>query len=240
MSAKMHSSWLSVLAALGMLLVPVADAVAQQRQPRAVKPSRVEIGGGLGWVGQSDAGTRDATFTGNQPGDDPDPFVFFRVNGRTSSGLVGSGWVGFNVTDSVGIEAGFAYSQPSLRTDITADVEGAPPTSIVTTTFKQTQVEGNVLYHFNRSRFDNDKTVPFLFAGAGVLTQQDSEDGIDETGQIYQAGIGFKWFSRVEQLRAKGVGLRVDFRYVLRDGGVDYSEGWRSFVAINATTTFAF
>ena len=82
--------------------------------------------------------------------------------------------------------------------------------------------------------------MPFLFAGAGVLTQRDSEDGIDETGQIYQAGIGFKWFSRVEQLRAKGVGLRLDFRYVLRDGGVDYSEGWRSFVAINATTTFAF
>ena len=109
----------------------------------------------------------------------------------------------------------------------------------MTTTFKQTQVEGNVLYHFNRARFDNDKTVPFLFAGAGVLTQRDSEDGIDETGQIYQAGIGFKWFSRVEQLRAKGVGLRLDFRYVLRDGGVDYSEGWRSFVAINATTTFA-
>ena len=149
-----------MLAALGMLLVPVADAVAQQRQPRAVKPSRVEIGGGLGWVGQSDAGTRDATFTGNQPGDEPDPFVFFQVNGRTSSGLVGSGWVGFNVTDSFGIEAGFAYSQPSLRTDITADVEGAPPTSIVTTTFTQTQVEGNVLYHFNRSRFDNDKTCP--------------------------------------------------------------------------------
>ena len=203
----MHSSWLSVLAALGMLLVPVADAVAQQRQPRAVKPSRVEIGGGLG-MGRT-VRRRHARCDVHRQSTGRRTGSVRLLSGERAhrSGLVGSGWVGFNVTDSVGIEAGFAYSQPSLRTDITADVEGAPPTSIVTTTFTQTQVEGNVLYHFNRSRFDNDKTVPFLFAGAGVLTQRDSEDGIDETGQIYQAGIGFKWFSRVEQLRAKGVGV---------------------------------
>ena len=230
----------SLLVVLCALLLPASTAVAQQRQPRAVKPSRVEIGGGLGWVGQSDAGTRDATFTGNQPGDNPDPFVFFQVNGRTRSGLVGSGWVGANVTDSVGVEVGFAYSRPSLRANITADVEGAPATTIVTSTFSQTQVEGNILYYFNRSRFDNDKTVPFVFGGAGVLKQRDSEENLDETGQIYQAGIGFKWFSRIQQLRAKGVGVRLDFRYVLRDGGVDFSEGRRSFVALNATTTFAF
>ena len=240
MSAPATLRFWTLLTGFCVLLVPAADAAAQVRQRRAVKPSRVEIGGGVGWVGQSDAGTRDATFTGNQPGAEPDPFVFFQVNGRTRSGLVGSGWVGANVTDAVGVEVGFAYSRPSLRANITADVEGAPPTTIVTSTFSQTQVEGNVLYHFNNARFDNDKTVPFVFGGAGVLTQRDSEDEIDETGSIYQAGIGFKWFSRVEQLRAKGIGLRLDFRYVLRDGGVDFSDGRRSFVALNASTTFAF
>jgi hypothetical protein len=240
MSAPTTLRFWSLLAGLCVLLVPAADSAAQVRQRRAVKPSRVEIGGGVGWVGQSDAGTRDATFTGNQPGAEPDPFVFFQVNGRTRSGLVGSGWLGANVTDAIGIEVGFAYSQPSLRANLTADVEGAPATTIVTSTFSQTQVEGNILYHFNNARFDNDKTVPFVFGGAGVQAQRDSDESIDETATIYQAGIGFKWFSRIEQLRTKGLGLRLDFRYVLRDGGVDYADGLRSFVSLNATTTFSF
>jgi outer membrane protein with beta-barrel domain len=240
MSAPTTLRVVSLLAGLCVLLLPAADAAAQVRERRAVKPSRFEIGGGVGWVGQSDAGTRDATFTSNQPGEDPDPFVFFQVNGRTRSGLVGSGWVGANVTDSVGVEVGFGYSQPSLRANITADVEGAPETTIVTSTFTQTQVEGNVLYYFNNARFDNDKTVPFIFGGAGIQMQRDTGEDIDENAAIYQAGIGFKWFSRIERLRAKGMGLRLDFRYVVRDGGVDYSEGVRSFVALNATAAFSF
>lgn len=240
MSGRIRHWRRSLLVLLCLLLVAAAEVAAQPRARREVKPSRVEVGGGVGWVGQSDAGTRDATFTGNAPGEEPDPFVFFRVRGRTRSGLVGSGWVGVNVSDSVGVEAGFAYSRPSLRADIQADVEGAPDTTIVTSTFTQTQVEANVLYYFNNARFDADKTVPFVFGGAGVLTQRDSADDLDETARIYQGGIGFKWASRIERLRSKGLGLRLDFRYVLRDGGVDFSDGRRSFVAVNATTTFAF
>ena len=157
-----------------------------------------------------------------------------------ASGLVGSGWAGVNITGSIGVEVGFAYSRPSLKTTITDDVEGAADTSIVTATFNQTQVEGNILYHFNKARYDDDRTVPFVFAGAGVLKQRNTSDGIDETGQVYQAGLGFKWFSRIRQLRARGIGIRLDARYVLRDGGVDFTEGRRSFVAVNMTTTFGF
>jgi Outer membrane protein beta-barrel domain len=239
MSAAMRAVWRRLVVGVCGLLVAAATAIAQEERP-VVRPPRAEVGVGIGWVGQSDAGTRDATFTGNLPGDEPDPFVFFRVNGRTRSGLVGSGWAGVNVTDSVGVEVGFAYSRPSLKTNITEDVEGAANTSIVTATFNQTQVEGNILYHFNKARYDNDRTVPFVFAGAGVIKQRDTSEGIDETAQLYQAGLGFKWSSKIRQLRARGLGLRLDARYVLRDGGIDFTEGWRSFFAFNATTTFGF
>jgi len=239
MSAAMPRLWRRLVVAVCGLLVPAATAIAQQERP-VVRSPRAEVGVGIGWVGQSDAGTRDATFTGNLPGAEPDPFVFFRVNGRTRSGLVGSGWAGVNITGSIGVEVGFAYSRPSLKTTITDDVEGAADTSIVTATFNQTQVEGNILYHFNKARYDDDRTVPFVFAGAGVITQRDTSEGIDETGQLYQAGLGFKWSSKIRQLRARGIGLRLDARYVLRDGGVDFTEGRRSFVAVNMTTTFGF
>ena len=239
MRAATRKVWRRLVVGVCGLLVPAATAIAQEDRP-VVRPSRAEVGVGIGWVGQSDLGTRDAIFTGNSPGAEPEPFVFFRVNERTRSGLVGSGWAGVNLTDSVGVEVGFAYSQPSLKTTITDDVEDAADTSIVTATFNQTQVEGNILYHFNKARYDNDRTVPFVFAGAGVIKQRDTSEGIDETAQLYQAGLGFKWFSKIRQLRARGIGLRFDARYVLRDGGVDFAEGRRSFVAVNMTTTFAF
>jgi hypothetical protein len=41
--------------------------------------------------------------------------------------------------------------------------------------------------------------------------------------------------------RARGFGIRLDFRYVLRSGGVDFAEDeLRSFFAASALTTVSF
>jgi hypothetical protein len=232
-----------VLAAAAILaMVGASDAAAQPAPRPPVRVPRVEIGGGIGWVGQSEVGTRDATFTGNLPGEEPDRVTLFQVNGRTRSGPVASGWIGVNLTGAWAVEGVLHYSRPKLSADIRADVEGAPNLTVVASSFTQTLIEGNVLYHFNRARFDNEHTVPFVLIGAGSLRQTNSDEGIDEVGQIYQAGVGFKWTARIDaRRRARGIGLRLDVRYVLRDGGVDFSDDdRRSFVAAGATTTFSF
>lgn len=228
-------------AAWGLFFALAGESAAQQARP-PVRLPRVEVGGGFGWVGQSDVGTRDATFTANQPGAEPDPVALFKVNGRTRSGLVGSGSIGINLTNAWGLEGVFHYSRPKLSADLSADAEGAPNLTLVASSFTQTVVEGNVLYHFNRARFDNEHTVPFVLIGVGSLRQKNSDEGIDEVGTTYQAGVGFKWTARIDaRRRARGVGLRLDVRYVLRDGGVDFSDdARRSFVAASATTTLAF
>jgi hypothetical protein len=224
-----------------LLMALAGDSAAQEARP-AVRLPRVEVGGGVGWVGQSDVGTRDATFTANQPGAEPDPVALFNVNGRTRSGVVGSGSIGINLTNAWGIEGVFHYSRPKLSADISADVEGAPNLTLVASSFTQTVVEGNVLYHFNRARIDNEHTVPFVLIGVGSLRHKNSDEGIDEVGTLYQAGVGFKWTGRIDaRRRARGLGLRLDIRYVLRDGGVDFSDdARRSFVAATAATSFAF
>lgn len=224
------------------VLAHATESAAQRRSAPPVRPPRVEAGGGIGWVGQSDVGTRNATLTSNATGEDPDPFTFFRVVGRTRSGVVGSGWLGVNLTQAMGVEAAFHYSRPSLRAVINDDVEEAPDTTIIAEAFTQTLVEGNFLYHFNQARFDNGHTVPFVLAGAGSFRQRQQNEGVTQTGAIYQAGVGFKWTSRIDRLRhAKGLGVRVDVRYVLRDGGFDFSDdARRSFIAASATTSFAF
>jgi hypothetical protein len=219
-----------------------AESAAQPVRP-PVRLPKVEVGGGVGWVGQSDVGTRDATFTGNMPGEEPDPFTLFRVIGRTRSGLVGSGSIGVNLNNAWGLEGAFHYSRPSLSAHVRGDVEAAPDLTLVASSFTQTLVEGNILYHFNSARFDQEHTVPFVLIGAGSLRQKNDEEGIDEVGQIYQAGVGFKWSSVVDaRRRARGIGLRLDFRYVLRNGGLDFSADnqRQSFFAASALTTVSF
>ncbi len=221
------------------LLAPAAESAAQQRP--LVRPARVEIGGGVGWVGQSHVGTRNATMTANSPGD-AEPFTFFRVRGKTRSGLVGSGWAGVNLNRAFGVEGAFHYSEPNLSADISQDVEGTPNVTLVASTFKQYVVEGNLLYHVNAARFDGQHTVPYVLVGVGYLEQRDDLEGVKEKGTIYQGGVGFKWNAQIDRRRrAHGAGFRLDARYVFRDGGFDFEgKGRRSFMSVGATAFVAF
>ena len=230
----------SVLITAGVLSWSVAfpAIAAAQVETRAVRPPTVELGGGIGWVGQADAGTRDALMTANALGE-ADPVRFFRASGKTRSGAVGVGTLGINVSPRFGVEAGFQFSRPSLSVRVGQDVEDTPAVTVEGTSFEQYIGEGNFVYHFNNSRFDNRKTVPFVLVGAGVLRQK-ADDGTTETGTIYQAGIGFKWLSSLSNTgRAHGLGMRLDVRYIFRNGGFDFEdEQYRSFFVVTATALF--
>jgi hypothetical protein len=236
MSGHSAMSVPSALAIAALACLPAG--VSAQGRDVAITPPAVELGGGIGWVGQADAGTRDATMTANAPGE-AELIDFFRASGKTRSGAVGVGLVGINVSRRFGVEAGFQYSRPSLSVKVDQDVEDTPPLTVEGPTFDQYVTEGNVVYHFNGARFDNRRTVPFVLAGAGVFRQK-ADDGTSETGTMYQAGLGFKWLSGLTPAgRAHGAGLRLDVRYVFRDGGFDFEDQqYRSFFVFTATALF--
>ncbi len=214
-----------------------ATAAAQAETP-AVRPPIVELGGGIGWVGQADAGTRDASMTANALGE-ATSLRFFSASGKTRSGPVGVATVGINVTRLFGVEGGFQFSRPILSVRVDQDVEQTPAATVEGPAFEQYVGEGNLVYHFNNARFDNRKTVPFLLAGAGVLRQK-ADDGTTETGTIYQAGLGFKWLAGLSNTRrAQGLGMRLDVRYIFRNGGFDFEDKqYRSFFVVTATALF--
>ena len=230
--------WLS--AALVLAALNPAAALAQAAPDVQVRPPTVEVSAGIGYVGQADSGTRDATMTANGLGS-IDPITFFRANGKTRSGPVGVGSVGINLTRSIGVEGGFQYSRPSLSVDLDEDVEDTPSVTIDGAAFEQYVTEGNLVYHFNGARIDETRTVPFVLAGAGVI-RQNADDGTSETGTIYQAGLGFKWLSKIASSgRAHGAGMRLDVRYVFRDGGFDFEQDQqRSLIVFTATALFGF
>jgi hypothetical protein len=226
----------AVVAVFAFAALAVPEHVFAQGTSLSVRPPTVEIGGGIGYAGQAEAGTEDATMTSNEPGEDPDPLTFFRATAKTRSGPVRFVQIGVSVSPAWGIEGGFQYSNPTLSVKVDRDAEGVPPVEITGLTFRQYAAEGNVVYHFNEYRFDNRKTVPFVLAGAGQQQQRDAETGVEETARYYQAGVGFKWFSNVASGRARGAGVRLDIRYVFRDGGFDFEDkARRSSVVISAT-----
>ncbi len=231
------SFFLPTLAVTGWILA--CPEVADAQRPAAVRPPAVEVGAGLGYVEQQTA-TRNATMTRSEPGGAA-PLIFFRASGKTRSRAVGAATIGANLSRAFGVEGAFQYSRPSLSIRVTGDVEGVPDITLVASSFTQYVAEGNLVYHFNAARFDARKTVPFVLVGAGVLRQRD-EDGVEETGRLYQSGIGFKWFSRISTTgRAHGAGMRLDVRYVFRDGGFDFSETARqSLLVATATATVGF
>ena len=237
MIARARASVLITAGVLSWSVAFPAIAAAQAERP-AVRPPIVELGGGIGWVGQADAGTRDASMTANGLGEVA-PVRFFSASGKTRSGAVGVGTLGINVSRQFGVEGGFQFSRPSLSVRVDQDVEQTPAVTVKGTSFEQYVGEGNFVYHFNNSRFDNRKTVPFVLAGAGVLRQK-ADDGTTETGTIYQAGLGFKWLSSLSNTgRAHGLGMRLDVRYIFRNGGFDFEdEQYRSFFVFTATALF--
>ena len=104
---------LSVALVFGAAFDPAA-ASAQAAPDVQVRPPTVEVSAGIGYVGQADSGTRDATMTANGLGS-IDPITFFSANGKTRSGPVGVGSVGINLTRSIGVEGGFQVQPPQSQ-----------------------------------------------------------------------------------------------------------------------------
>jgi hypothetical protein len=225
------------------LLWVLLDPAAANAQPRtsAVRLPRVEIGGGLMWSGVSKLGALDATMTANQTGT-PERLSFFKVDNQMKGAPAFGGWLGANVSQSLGIEVGFHHGRPDMRTRITGDAEGVADTTVEARLFSQSIVEGNVLLYMNAARFDQEHTIPFVIVGAGYLRHMNSDQTLKETGRIYQVGVGFKWVSGLTQARrARGPGMRLDVRYVVRDGGLDFREdSRRPYVCAGATALMAF
>jgi hypothetical protein len=230
-----------VVSVLLWILLNPSFAGAQRRDAAIALP-RVEVGAGLIWSGVSELGGRDATMTSNESGT-PQRLVFFKTDSQMKGAPGAGGWVGANLSRFVGIESGFQYGRPTIRTRITADAEGVADTTLTATRLiSQSIFEANVLLYAPGARFDQQRTIPFLIVGGGHLRQTYRDDDLRDTGWIYQIGLGFKWVSGLTQARrARGPGLRLDVRYVVRDGGLDFQENARRpYLTVSSTASMAF
>lgn len=196
------------------MLAGAPRAADAQTYPRG---RSFEVGGDAVWIGGSAVGAAKATETRNQAGSS-DRLTLFEADGRLKSVAGIGARIGLNLTSNFGIEAALTYSRPLIVTSISNDFEGAPSATIGTSPLIQYLADLGVILHMTHLRFSRG-SVPFATASVGYLRQLTVDPAVAETGRVYQIGGGLK-----QMLSAgRGLGLRVDARLGVRDGGFAFA-----------------
>ena len=208
-----------VCASLTMLLVPATLASAQDAAPR---PRSFEVSASGIVLGGVDFGDRNATLTANDPGN-PD-FILFATSSRLEPGAGLEARMTFNITRTFGIEGAVTWTRQTAETEITSDAEGIPNITL-TEDLSTYFVEGAAVVHLRGLQFARGRGIPFVFGGGGYLRQLDGDSILVDTGTVFHAGGGLKYFlSSRSRGFVRDVGLRADGRVYVRSGGLELVE----------------
>ena len=192
-----------------MLMGMPATASAQSRP----SSRSFELGAEALWIGGSVVGESQATETRNQTGP-ADRLTLFEVDARMRSAPGLDAHIAYSVTPTIAIEGGFTYSRPSVATSIANDFEGSPDLRLSDSPLQQYFADGGIVFHL--TRLPIGPMEPFLAASVGYLRQVTEGRVSVTTGRIYEIGGGLK---QVLTPRRR-IGLRVDARLGVRDGGL--------------------
>ena len=221
----------TVLWCLGCLIVPVLarSASAQHAGPPTLRVHRATVSGGVTWSGSYPVGTRNAILRSSAVGPSPPPFTLFSAASTVESIAGLEGRVGFAVTRTLAIEVGSAFAKPRVSIAISADPEAAAQV-----------LEGAALdqYVFDAGavwqlpfRF-GPRARPFVSGGAGYLRQLHHGRTLVESGQIYYAGGGVRYWIRGGSGTTRSLGVRADARATWKKVGIDFDNRTRVFPAL--------
>jgi opacity protein-like surface antigen len=175
---------------------------------------RIEVAGGVRWIGALDLGSVAADETA--PGGDSNPLFRSATTLEGSAGAAGS--VGVRLSPSFQLEFTAGYNRTSLRSEVSADIEAIPDT-VVDAPVTQFLFEGGVVLRPGAWR--GRRLSPFLAAGAGYLRQLNDGRTLVESGRSYSVGGGLYYQLETSgDRRLKATGLRFDVRALILQKGV--------------------
>lgn len=213
--------WLGALV-LGCLSADVASA---QEAP-ALRAHRLVLEGGVVWSGSYDVGDINARLRSNAVGSTPPPFTWFSASSQVGSVPSVAARVGFTLTPTLAIEVGGMLGRPRVAVTITGDAETTRH-DLEGEQLGQYLLDGAVVWHLPVRL--GPRVRPFVVGGAGYLRQLHEERTLVETGQVYYAGVGARYWIRGGSGTARSLGLRGDLRANLRRGGIDFEDKARVY-----------
>jgi len=191
--------------------------------------SRVEISGGVRWIGSLDL----ASIPGNETTLGGGQRALFDSTTTLDRSLGGTVTVGVRLWQLIRLEGAAVYSPTQLITLVSDDTEGAPDTTI-TAPVTQILVEGGVLA--TPPPWRTRHVSPFITGGIGYLRQLNDGRTLVETGTSYYVGGGLYYMrAPARPGRVKATGVRVDVRALAFKDGVAPDSDWRAAPGITAT-----
>jgi len=210
-----------------LFLVFVAPGVASAQAPR------VEVGGGVRWMGGAGLGDPDATMRTASGGS----FVQFASASELGPVVAVEGRVGVRLTRSLQAEAGMSYGTTELRTELASDVEGIPDATVAESVTRYT-IEGALVASLDGWRWGG--LVPFVSVGGGYLRELHEGRTLVESGRMFHAGGGVTVPLRTQMGAGTTIGVRADARAVVRSGGVQFDDDALVVPAVGASVFFRF
>ncbi len=210
------------VAAIALSCVPL---VAHAQEAPSLRAHHFTIGAGLLWSGAYDIGDATAQLRGNGSGTPP-PFTLLTAESRVTSAVAPEFRVGFAATPRVALEFGVAVTRPHIGVAIAADPE-APAQQLLGERLEQYLIGGGVTWQLPIRM--GARLAPFVSGGATFLRQLHEDRALAETGQIYHAGGGARYWFRGGHGAMRALGLQGDARMNFRTGGIDFEDTMRTF-----------
>ena len=193
--------------------------------------AQVTINGGLLWSAGHETGMSTADLRSNAAGSSAPPFTWFQADSRIGQAPGFEGRVGVDVTRSLTIEGGASYARPPLTFAISRDAESASQ-EYEGESLHQYAFDGAVLWRLPMER--TPRVTPFVVGGVGYLRQLHEERTLVESGQLYFAGGGARFWLRGSATSSRALGLRMDVRVNIRRRGIDFENAVRVYPTVSA------
>ena len=209
---------------VAFILILAAPAFAQEAPQ--LPDNRVTINGGITWLGGYDVGASTAQLRGNGTGSTAPPFTLFTADSHFSTAAAPELRVGVSLTRRLAIEGGASFSHPRIGVSIAGDAEAAAQ-DLPGEELEQYIFDGGLTWQLPIDT--GRRLAPFVIAGAGYLRQLHEDRTLAETGRIYYAGGGARFWLRGGHDRSRPIGLRSEFRINMRNNGIDFEDKMRAY-----------
>jgi hypothetical protein len=218
-----------VIAAIAALLLLGATSAFAQEAP-SLREHCVTIDAGAIVLGGYDIGTSSAKLRGNAMGPAPAPFTLLTAHSAVTRTTAPELRVGVSLTRRIAIEFGATVGYPHVGVGISADAESVVQ-ELPGEALEQYLFDGGLNWQLPVSL--GRRLAPFASAGAGYLRQLHEDRTFVETGRIYYAGAGARYWLRGGHGQAWPAGLRGEFRLNMRRGGIDFEDKMRAYPTIS-------
>jgi hypothetical protein len=223
-----------------------ATAARSGAGPRGLGRARsIEVSASVVWMAPASLGSSTARMVTNDASGSP--YLYFTASADLQSAAGLETRFTYNLTRMFAVEGGLTYSRPGVSFTIANDVEGVPGFTATGESISQFFLDVNAIAYIPGATLAGGKVRMFAEGGVGYLRQLHGQTGpmagylTAETGQVYHVGGGLKYFFRVRPKGlVKGLGVRVDGRLYIMNGGFSFDGRKPKTAALGAGIVAAF